>query len=342
MRRSGAFLGPAIGRNGSDSSDESRRTAAEPRAIGRADLHVHSRHSPLCHPVVGGRSAAVPGDPDAVVAAARARGMDLFTLTDVGTIDGCLEFLDRHPAAADFFISEESIATDPESGAELHVLLYGITEAQHREIRRVRTDVRDLADFVRAAGIAASFSPFFAARPDGGWPSATLRSALDIFGLFEARNAAFSRAHNEMVARFVQEALPEGRLGVTGGSGAHGPSRAGRAATCSFARTRDGFLAELRGGRTWVGGEQGSRFRAAADLYRTVRRGERVLGGGALLIRHGIFQARLHAGITKARRESDRREILKFQEKAKSFAPDHESSGAPSHQNGTAGTGPDA
>ena len=285
---------------------------------------------------------AVPGDPPVVVAAARSRGMDLVTLTDLDTIDGCLEYLDGRPDTTDFFISEETVAIDRPSGARLHVLLYGITEAQHGEIQRLREDVRDLAAYARAEGIAACLSPFFGARPGEAWPPDAIRRALDLFHLFEVRNAAFSRAHNEMVARLVQQARPAESIGVAGGSSAHGPARAGRTATVAFAATREQFLGELRAGRTWVSGEQGSRLRAAADLCRALRGGDRMLSGGALLLRHGIFHARLHAGIASARRRLDRLEIRSFQKKAKAFAPDEKPAKAPSLQTGAAATGPDA
>ena len=342
MKPGNAFPARAIGRNGSDSSGTASSSGTRLRSIVRADLHVHSRYSRLCHPAVAGWSAAVPGDPLAVVAAARSRGMDLVTLTDLDTIDGCLDFLDRRPGTADFFISEETLTIDPPTGARLHVLLYGITEAQHREIRRLREDVRDLAAYARAEGIAACLSPFFGARPGAAWPPGAIRRALVLFDLFEVRNAAFSRAHNEMVARLVQEARRVDCFGVTGGSSAHGPARAGRAATVAFARTRQEFLGELRAGRTWVWGEQGSRFKAAADLYRALRGGDRMLSGGALLLRHGIFHARLSTGIASARRRLDRLEVRSFQDKAKAFAPEETPGKAPSHQSGAAATGPDA
>ena len=40
--------------------------------------------------------------PEDVYRVAKARGMDLVTLTDHDTIDGCLEFLSAHPDAPGF------------------------------------------------------------------------------------------------------------------------------------------------------------------------------------------------------------------------------------------------
>ena len=54
--------------------------------------------------------------------------MDVFTLTDSHTIDGCLELLDRHPDADDILVSEEVEAFDPITGVRPHVLLYGLDE----------------------------------------------------------------------------------------------------------------------------------------------------------------------------------------------------------------------
>ena len=73
----------------------------------RADLHVHSWHSLQSGNLTFLQSRDCYSSPEDVYRTAKARGMDLVTITDHDSIDGCLEFLDRHPDATDFIVGEE-------------------------------------------------------------------------------------------------------------------------------------------------------------------------------------------------------------------------------------------
>ncbi len=59
----------------------------------------------------------------------------MVTITDHDSIDAA-EVLRRH---ADFFLSEEATVRMP-SGTEMHLGVYGITERDHVEIQRRRSD----------------------------------------------------------------------------------------------------------------------------------------------------------------------------------------------------------
>src|SRR5262245_10417343 len=97
----------------------------------RADLHVHSYHSGYAGHLRFLRARDCYSDPDAVYATAKSRGMDLVTITDHDSIDGCLEFLDRHPDAGDFFVSEEIECRVPDTSLRIHLGAYDITEKIH-------------------------------------------------------------------------------------------------------------------------------------------------------------------------------------------------------------------
>src|SRR4051812_39523933 len=101
----------------------------------RADLHVHSRHSGFARHLTFLRALDCYSAPDDVYRVAKRRGMDLVTITDHDSITGCVEFLDRHPDAPDFFVSEEIECTFPDLGLVAHVGAYGINERIHREIQ---------------------------------------------------------------------------------------------------------------------------------------------------------------------------------------------------------------
>ncbi len=120
----------------------------------KADLHVHSYHSGYNYDLPFLRSRDCYSLPEDVYRTAKARGMDLVTITDHDSIDGCREFLDRHPDADDFIIGEEISCWLPAgTGAgrtiEVHLGAYGMTERAHREIQPLRENVFDVMAYLR-------------------------------------------------------------------------------------------------------------------------------------------------------------------------------------------------
>src|SRR5215216_4431515 len=98
----------------------------------KADLHIHSRHSARA-PEWLFRRVGLPDSytaPAALSDALRGRGMDFVTITDHNRIDGCLEIADR-PGT---FTSVQLSARFPEDRAKIYLLVWGITEAQYREL----------------------------------------------------------------------------------------------------------------------------------------------------------------------------------------------------------------
>ena len=87
----------------------------------RADLHLHSYHSGHAGHLRFLRARDCYSEPGAVYAAAKARGMDVVTITDHDSVDGCLEFLERHPDTADFLISEEIECRFPDVDLKAHI-----------------------------------------------------------------------------------------------------------------------------------------------------------------------------------------------------------------------------
>jgi hypothetical protein len=279
--------------------------------------------------------------------------MDLVTFTDIDTIDGCLELLNRHPDVEDFVISEEIIATEPRTGQPVHVLLYDISEAQHREARRLKGDVRELMAYARREGIVASLSPSLRGLPADAWASADMQELLALFERFEVKNGALGRSHNRLAERLVQTAAGGRRLGVTAGSNAHGPARIGRTVTVSAARSPREFLDDLRGNRTWASGKDGSMWDDTADLSRLIAGEFRALLGrrkhrsaarglarallaaplhllGSSFFKHGLRRARADARARHTWRRLDNIELKRFQARSKSWAPAASAAGAES------------
>ncbi|HSP06437.1 MAG TPA: PHP domain-containing protein, partial [Acidobacteriota bacterium] len=115
----------------------------------KCDMHCHTYYSgPTGH-----MTAFEPMDsynsPQGLYNLARQRGMDLVTITDHDSIDGCLAFLDKNPDAKDFFTGEEVTVHVPEFKTDVHIAVYHITEAQHREITRLKGNFDETVTYLR-------------------------------------------------------------------------------------------------------------------------------------------------------------------------------------------------
>jgi len=117
------------------------------------DMHVHSCFSVEPVPGLTGVMFSPKETPDELYATAKARGMDFITITDHDTIDGCLDFLARHPGARDFVVGEEVSTELPVSRLTVHVNVYGHDLAQHEELQRRRGDAFAVAAYCREQGL---------------------------------------------------------------------------------------------------------------------------------------------------------------------------------------------
>ncbi|MGH9797229.1 MAG: PHP domain-containing protein [Candidatus Polarisedimenticolia bacterium] len=278
----------------------------------RADLHVHSGFGAAGDPCASRRGRR-GCEPEAMVRAAWRRGMDLATLTDRDTIEGCLRYLDRHPVDARFIISMETWALDPPSGTRVPVLLFGLDETGAAEALRLREDIEALLHWARGASIAAALAPSpHLLGADGG--TVELRRILERFECIETGGAAWGADWCDVVDRIAQDARngrPPDRIG---GSSARAPRGVGTGYTAARATGVAGFLSELRAGRTWSGfAPRGAR--SPVDRLKGLRR----LPVMALLGREGPG-SEWHRRLRRARRGLDGHVVRQFQERARAFA----------------------
>ena len=103
--------------------------------MSRCDLHIHSRHSARSEEWLFRRFDFPDSysDPKQLYEKLVNRGMHYVTITDHDAIDGCLEI--AHLPRT--FISEQVTTYFPEDGCKLHILVWGISERQHRDIANV-------------------------------------------------------------------------------------------------------------------------------------------------------------------------------------------------------------
>ena len=130
--------------------------------MSRCDLHVHSRCSARSEEWLFRRFDFPDSysDPREVYTQLREVGMDFVTLTDHDTIDGCLEISDLPHT----FVSEQVTAYFPHDPCKVHLLIWGISEAQHAELTPLRENIFELQAYLQQQAIAQKSSREFGGR----------------------------------------------------------------------------------------------------------------------------------------------------------------------------------
>ena len=218
--------------------------------------------------------------------------MDLVTITDHDSIQGCIEFLDAHPVA-DFFVSEEVSCWFPDSTVEVHFGVYGMTEALHRAIQPLRGNAFEMAAALRGSGVVFSLNHLLHFY-QGQVPMRAYLRLLGEVPALETRNGTMLRAHNDLVTWIAgkERGAPSGgtgRFGQTGGSDAHTLRRIGRTWTEAAGSSVEGFLQSLATGQSVAAGAHGTTATVAADAYGVIRSYvASVIGVGLPPGEHGI------------------------------------------------------
>jgi len=188
-------------------------------------------------------------------------GMDLVTLTDHDSLEGCEE-LRRHP---DFFVSEEVTCRMP-SGTEAHVAVYDISDAQHTEIQRRRDDLPRLLSYLDEQNIFFSAQHIFS-RLTGRREAEDFDWFASRFPAVETLNAHLEKRNNARAAEFAGATAKC----VTAGSDGHTLPSVGTAYTeVPAARTKADFLHGLRRGLGRPGGRSGTYWKMTRDVFLVV------------------------------------------------------------------------
>jgi predicted metal-dependent phosphoesterase TrpH len=199
--------------------------------------------------------------------------MDLVTITDHDCLAGCLELLDRLGEREHFITGEEVSATFREFSHTVHLGVYALNEAQHREIQRLRADARELVPYLRQQNLLFALNHFFHNFADGGRVLEFTERMVELFNVFEIRNGSQERDHNTLIAHLVEACRQRGRpVGIIAGSDSHTLRRLGRTYTTCPAASREEFLQAIRSGRSQVLGAHSNHLSLAADIYGVVLR----------------------------------------------------------------------
>ena len=231
----------------------------------RADLHVHTSFSGWRSlGLLDAQDCYVP--PDAAFAVARARGMDFVCFTDHNTIDGALDFLNRHPEHAPrVIVGEEVEARFPGSTQWIHIGVLDVDEALHDDLARLRDDCHELIAELRRRGCWFVLNHPFQSFRSIAEARRRLAEVLPLCPAVEVCNGTSPRSHTRILEELLR-GNPQVRAVQVGGSDAHTCAGIAAVHTAAPASTKAEYLEALRAGRCAIRG----RSRGLAALVRDV------------------------------------------------------------------------
>ena len=188
----------------------------------RADLHLHTRFSEWKHLRIIKPSDSY-NEPLDAYRRCKEVGMDYVVFTDHDNINGAVDLLARHPELEpEVIIGEEVETIFPDTGQWVHVNVFDIDEAAHREITSLKKNVYELVPWLRRRGIFHALNHPFQSYKVQKKALSYVGEILNLFDHFEVGNCTLSSRHNQTVAEMLDyaAALYTRKHGV-GGSDAH-------------------------------------------------------------------------------------------------------------------------
>jgi glycosyltransferase involved in cell wall biosynthesis/predicted metal-dependent phosphoesterase TrpH len=273
--------------------------------VSKCDLHIHSRYSARSEEWLF-RRLDFPdsySDPKQLHEQLLDRSMDYVTITDHDTIEGCLQI--AHLPRT--FISEQVTTSFPNDPCKLHILVWGISEQQHREIEAARDNIFELQRYLQTTQIAHAVAhPLYSV--NGKLEARHLEQVILLFKHFEGinglRDALLSDLAQTLFKQLTREKIDEfanrhnfapthgepwNKI-LVGGSDDHG----GQFAAFAFTETPaagsvEKFLELIRSGECTALGHGGTPLILSHGFYNTVAcfiqdRFHEKLGPGAALL----------------------------------------------------------
>jgi len=233
----------------------------------RVDLHCHSRFSVFKY-FKKANTRDCYNLPEDVYRVAKERGMSFVTLSDHDSIDGALYLLNKFPDLTDFFISEEVETYFPETGQRVHIGVYGLNEEQHREIQRLRPNIREVVAYMKSVNLVFAVNHLLQNYRMKNIASRYIGEMLEMFDAFEVLNGAMASSNNKMVQQLCARMREHGRrLAMVGGSDAHTLKHLGKVYTVAKAESIPQFLESIREGECFAWGEEMRFTELVTDIY---------------------------------------------------------------------------
>ncbi|HVN94924.1 MAG TPA: glycosyltransferase [Syntrophorhabdaceae bacterium] len=249
-------------------------TVDSAREIKCIDLHVHSKYSEPSTDwfMQGSQISESYSDPFSIYESAKRSGMSFVTITDHNRIDGCLYLKEKY--GDDVLMGVETTAYFPEDRCKIHLLIYGMTEAEFLVIQRLRKDIYELRAYLKERGLAHSVAHATYSVETGKLTAAHLEKLVVLFNTFEIINGGRNKTDN-LAWKYILENLTPQCLelliekhaiepfdaepwikGFTAGSDDHGGLFVGATYTEAACDTVSGFIQALRNKKTAGEGRQ--------------------------------------------------------------------------------------
>src|SRR5438874_9700294 len=229
--------------------------------------------------------------------------MDHVTITDHDTIEGCLQIADLPRT----FISEQVTTYFPHDTCKLHILVWGISEQQHRNIEAVRDNIIELQRYLQMAQVTHAVAhPLYSV--NGKLEASHIERLILLFKHFEGINGLRDALLSDLAQTLFEQLTPDKidsfanrhNLAPThaepwkkifvGGSDDHGGQFAASAYTeTPAAESVTKFLEYIRNGNCSARGYGGTPLALSHGFYNTVVRFiedhfQEKLGPGAALL----------------------------------------------------------
>jgi PHP-associated len=151
----------------------------------------------------------------------------------------------------------------------IHVGVWGLDEGQHREIQRLRRNIRELVPYMKQERLVFGINHLFQNYRMKNVAGRYISELLEMFDVFEVLNGAMASFHNRMVQQLVTHVREEhGRtVSMVGGSDAHTLKHVAKVHTVGAGDTPAEFIESVRRGECFAWGSE-MRFRElVADIY---------------------------------------------------------------------------
>ena len=273
--------------------------------MSRCDLHIHSRYSARSEEWLFRRFDFPDSysDPKTLYEQLVGHGMDHVTITDHDTIEGCLQIADLPRT----FISEQVTTYFPHDACKLHILVWGISEQQHRDIEAIRDDIFELQRYLQMAQVTHAVAhPLYSV--NGKLEACHLEQLILLFKHFEGINGLRDALLSDLAQTLFEQLTPDKidafanrhnfapthaepwKKVFVGGSDDHGGQFVASAFTeTPAADSAERFLEFVRSGDCSVRGYGGTPLILSHGFYNTVAcfiqdRFHEKLGPGAALL----------------------------------------------------------
>src|SRR5882724_5821815 len=254
--------------------------------MSKCDLHIHSRFSARSEEWLFRRFDFPDSysDPKELYRQLLKCGMDYVTITDHDTIEGCLQIADLPHT----FISEQVTTYFPQDQCKLSILVWGISEQQHREIEGIRDNIFDLQHYLKTEQITHAVAhPLYSV--NGKLEASHLERLILLFKHFEGINGLRDALLSDLAQTLFGQLTP-GKIEMlanhhnlapshaepwkkifVGGSDDHGGQFAASAFTeARGANSAEKFLASIRNGNCSARGRGGTPLALSHGFYNTL------------------------------------------------------------------------